>query len=204
MHTVIVRVWLPDRPGALALVAGRIGAAEGDLIDIEVLESGGGRVIDELVVSLPSVELVDPMVEAIHGLDEVSVEHVRPAPAAHTDGGLIALAMAAELAETAAEERLSVLVAAVGRLVDADWVILVAGTDVVGSAGEPPEAEWVSSLVAGSQHLDGPQATMSSMFWADLPLAGMWLAAGREERGVHDRERVRLDLLARVADALLL
>jgi hypothetical protein len=41
------------------------------------------------------------------------------------------------------------------------------------------------------------------MFWSDLPQSGMWVAAGREGRTVHDRERVRLDLFARIADALL-
>jgi hypothetical protein len=41
------------------------------------------------------------------------------------------------------------------------------------------------------------------MFWADLPMSGLWVAAGRSERPVHERERVRLDLFARTADALL-
>ena len=66
-----------------------------------------------------------------------------------------------------------------------------------------PTAEWVTSLLAGSSHLGDPHATSSDMFWSDLPQSGMWVAAGREGRTVHDRERVRLDLFARVADALL-
>jgi len=34
---VLVRVWLPDRPGALGLVASRIGAVDGDIVGIDVL-----------------------------------------------------------------------------------------------------------------------------------------------------------------------
>ena len=46
----MVRVWLPDRPGALGAVASRIGAVRGDVIGIDILERGGGRAVDELTV----------------------------------------------------------------------------------------------------------------------------------------------------------
>ena len=55
----LVRVWLPDRPGALGQVASRIGAAKGDVVGIEILERGAGRVIDEIVVELASPALVE-------------------------------------------------------------------------------------------------------------------------------------------------
>ena len=48
-----------------------------------------------------------------------------------------------------------------------------------------------------------PHATASDLFWSDMPASGMWLAAGRKERPVHVRERVRLDLFVRIADTLL-
>jgi hypothetical protein len=51
--TIVVRVWMPDRPGALGQVASRIGAVRGDVLAIEILEQGGGRAIDELTVALP-------------------------------------------------------------------------------------------------------------------------------------------------------
>src|SRR5258708_2115710 len=58
MRSFVVRVWLPDRPGALGAVASRIGSVRGDLTGIEILERGGGRAIDELIVELPSEDLV--------------------------------------------------------------------------------------------------------------------------------------------------
>jgi hypothetical protein len=203
MHTVVVRVWLPDRPGALGQVASRIGAVRGDLLGIEILEVGGGRVIDELVVALPDAGLVDLMVNEVHAIDGVSVEHVRPTEGDHTDGGVLALALAAELAESERADQFASLVSCVERLVAATWVIVAKDGEVVGSAGEPPAAEWVTSLLAGSRHLGDPHSTAGDLMWADLPTSGMWLAAGRDGRAIHERERVRLDLFARIADAVM-
>lgn len=203
VHTVVVRVWLPDRPGALGQVASRIGAVRGDVLAIEILEVGGGRVIDELVVALPEDGLIDLMVSEVHAIDGVSVEQVRGVEGGHTDGGLLALDIAAAVAEAEPADRSEVLVDGVARLTESDWAMLVAGTEVVASTGETPSADWVNSLLAGSRHLGDPHATSGDMFWADLPMAGMWIAAGRDGRPVHERERVRLDLFARIADALV-
>lgn len=203
VHTVVVRVWLPDRPGALGQVASRIGAVRGDVLAIEVLEIGGGRVIDELVVALPSSDLVDLMMSEVHAIDGVSVEHVRPVEGPHTDGGVLALSLAAELAESEPDEQLGCLVDGVARLTEADWVMVARDGEIVASTGEPPQADWVSSLLAGSRHLGDPHVTSGDLLWADLPAARMWIAAERGGRPVHDRERVRLDLYARIADSVL-
>jgi hypothetical protein len=39
--------------------------------------------------------------------------------------------------------------------------------------------------------------------WARLPRAGIAIAVGRAQRPVHERERGRIELLARITDALL-
>lgn len=203
VHTVVVRVWLPDRPGALGQVASRIGSVRGDVLGIEILEVGGGRVIDELVVALPDASLVDLMVNEVHAIDGVSVEHVRPTAGEHSDGGLLALALAAELAEADRDGRIAVLLDGVTRIAEADWALVVRSGEPIATLGEAPSPDWVTSLLAGTRHLGDPHATSSDMFWADLPSSGIWVAAGRVGRPVHDRERVRLDLFARIADTLL-
>src|SRR5204862_46772 len=53
VQTYVVRVWIPDRPGALGAVASRIGAVYGDVVGIDILERGADRAIDELTVELP-------------------------------------------------------------------------------------------------------------------------------------------------------
>src|SRR5206468_11318017 len=75
---VLLRVWLPDRPGALGAVASRIGAVRGDVVGIDILERGAGRAIDELVIELPSDQLLELLIEEISQVDGVDVEDVRP------------------------------------------------------------------------------------------------------------------------------
>jgi len=203
VHTVVVRVWLPDRPGALGQVASRIGSVRGDVLAIEILEVGGGRVIDELVVALPDAELVDLMVNEVHAIDGVSVEHVRETTDGHVDASVLSLSVTAELAESPPGERVERFLDGVLRLTEGTWAMVARDGDVIASTGDVPAADWVTALLAGSRHLGDPHATSSDMFWSDLPLSGMWVAAGREGRTVHDRERVRLDLFARIADAIL-
>ena len=48
-----MRIWLPDAPGVLGAVAAEIGAVNGNVIGLEVLEREAGVAIDELVVELP-------------------------------------------------------------------------------------------------------------------------------------------------------
>src|SRR2546423_13290145 len=92
-----MRVWVPDRPGALGSVASRIGAVRGDLVGIDILERGAGRAIDELVVALPSEDLVPLLVKEIQQVDGVDVEDVRPARGEVPDARVAALETAALL-----------------------------------------------------------------------------------------------------------
>jgi ACT domain-containing protein len=83
----VLRLTLPDRPGALGLVASRIGAVGGDITAIDILEREDGRAVDEFGVELDREDLVDLLCSEILEVDGVSVEEVRrlPAPAAPTD-----------------------------------------------------------------------------------------------------------------------
>lgn len=85
MATYVVRVWLPDRPGALGAVASRIGAVRGDLVGIDILDRGAGRAIDELLIELPQASLLDLMVNEVNQVDGVDVEDVREVPGALPD-----------------------------------------------------------------------------------------------------------------------
>src|SRR4029079_3152541 len=97
METCVVRVWLPDRPGALRSVASRIGAVRGEIVGIEILERGAGRAVDDLVVELPDGALVDLLVNEIAQVDGVDVEDVRPVSDGIHDPRLDALEAVAQL-----------------------------------------------------------------------------------------------------------
>src|SRR5262249_53226474 len=75
--SILVRVWLPDRPGALGLVASRIGAVDGDIVGIDVLERGEHVAVDEFAVQLRDRGALDLMVREIEEVDGASVEEVR-------------------------------------------------------------------------------------------------------------------------------
>ena len=74
---VLVRVWLPDRPGALGLVASRIGAVGGDIVGIDVLERGADVAVDEFAVVLGTLDVVELLVREVEEVDGASVEEVR-------------------------------------------------------------------------------------------------------------------------------
>ena len=77
MPSLVVRVWLPDRPGALGLVASRIGAIGGDIVGIDVLERSEHVAVDEFAVMLPDTDLVSLLVREIEEVDGASVEQWR-------------------------------------------------------------------------------------------------------------------------------
>ncbi|HSZ35621.1 MAG TPA: hypothetical protein VK773_00910, partial [Acidimicrobiales bacterium] len=72
MAGYVVRIALPDRPGALGLVASRIGAVGGDIVAINILEREDGRAVDEFVLEIGQ-DLIDLLQSEIHEVDGVSV-----------------------------------------------------------------------------------------------------------------------------------
>ena len=77
MPNLLVRVWLPDRPGALGLVASRIGAIGADIVGVDVLERSEHVAVDEFAVVLPTDDLVPLLVREIEEVDGASVEQCR-------------------------------------------------------------------------------------------------------------------------------
>jgi hypothetical protein len=200
--TVVARIWLPDRPGALGQVASRVGAVRGDVLAIEILERGAGQVIDELTISLPDDGLITLLAAEVDAVDGASVESVRTVDDARADPSLLALTVAAEIAEAPAGERPALLCRGVHGLVEADWTAVMGGGTIVESVGVPPDPAWLAAFGAGSGHLDadtGPTDLVSGR----LEGSGLSVAAGRAERPIHERERRRTGLLLRLADSLI-
>jgi hypothetical protein len=206
----LVRVWVPDRPGALGAVASRIGAVRGDLIGIDILERGAGRAIDELVVQLPddNGDLVPLLVNEMSQVDGVDVEDVRPAGEA-VDPRLDALETAAVLVEQdSADELRTILAARAHKDFEADWAAVAGeeGGDVLTAVGESPSAAWIAAFVGGSRESEsvvsfdtGPD----DIAWAPLGRTALVLVVGRRGRPFRARERRQLAALARIADSRL-
>lgn len=205
--TYIVRIWLPDRPGALGLVASRIGAVGGDVVAIEILERGGGMAVDDLTVQLRDPSLLDLLVAEVRQVDGAAVEDLRRVDPDRPDPGLLALSLSEGVLRRPGQQRLGALAAAVAELVEADWVVAVGGDDLrlLHTQGSAPDAEWLLAFVHGSRHLDthgieSGDGTPGDLAWSHLPGAGIDVLCGRSGRVFHTRERQLLNGLARVVD----
>jgi hypothetical protein len=202
--TIVVRVWMPDRPGALGQIASRIGAVRGDVLAIEILEQGAGRAIDELTVLLPDAELIPVLTVEVDAVDGVAVESTRIVDVDRVDPSLSALALGAAVAECQNSERLEVLCTGIRRFAEADWVAVLRDGELIAQVGDSPDLAWLIAFLAGSEHLDGlDDSAPSDLLWAHLISSGLTVAAGRAHHPIHERERVRFSLLARLADALI-
>jgi ACT domain-containing protein len=78
MAGYLVRIALPDRPGALGLVASRIGAVGGDIVAIHILERDDGTAVDEFVIDIGGEHLVELLRNEIHEVDGASVLDIEP------------------------------------------------------------------------------------------------------------------------------
>lgn len=207
MPFFVVRVWLPDRPGALGAVASRIGSVRADVVGIEILERGAGRAVDELTIDLEDERHVDLLVKEIAQVDGVDVEHVRPARGAIGDRAVMSLDVAARIShETSTAAVLSRLVVGVHELFGADWTAVTERgvvPSMVASAGtDLPAVEWMTAFVAGAGNGSGT-AAVDDLASAALVGTPYDLVLARSDLPLRDVERSILERLATLAAAHL-
>ena len=181
----LIRVRVPDRPGALGLVASRIGAVKGDIVGIEVVDRHDGTALDRLSVILPDTELIPTLereIAEVDGADIVGVEIVDAFPEPRLDEIRFALALSCV---DDAEGLASILVDRVVRLVGPAWC-LVRGPGI--TAGTDGSATPSTGLVAES---------------IELPVSGFTLSFGLTTP-LQRRERALLTGYAELVDALWL
>jgi hypothetical protein len=211
-----IRVHLPDRPGALGAVASRIGSVGGDVVSIDILEHGGGIVVDELGVVLAGDHLVDLLRAEICEVDGVVIESIRPIDGAPPDRQAEILAVATELIkQTSRSGLLEHLAVRVRRSLSATYsaVFDVADSTVFAGDGELPGHDQLChladlALTASTDRDggDGPAPPSISVVDEDgtaaaaLPHAGLVLLVGREGSVLRERERQWVSIMADLAD----
>jgi hypothetical protein len=209
METYVVRMWLPDRPGALGQVASRIGAVRGEIVGIDILERGAGRAIDELVVELPDGSLQELLVQEIQQVDGVDVEEVRPVADSLHDPRLDALETVAMLVgANDRDELVQAVVEHALRCVGAEWSAIVQLDDgvVLAQEGPVPEASWLVAFVEGSRssaRVAAGECGPDDVVWSPLPSVGLALVVGRDGTAYRARERRQVAALARIVDTRL-
>jgi hypothetical protein len=203
---VVVRVWLPDRPGALGLVASRIGALGADIVGVDVLERSDHVAVDEFAISLPNVDLVKLLVREIEEVDGASVEQWRLV-GRFPDPRLDALETVERLCSGRdAKDVCGALVDAVRAEFDADWAAVLDSDAVVAAAGSSvPDGPVLVALAAGtaaSPAVASGEAGPDDLAAARFPVTGAVLLVGRDGHPFRRRERGQLIALARIADVV--
>jgi hypothetical protein len=204
---LVVRVWLPDRPGALGLVASRIGAIGADIVGVDVLERSEHVAVDEFAVTLESEDLVKLLVREIEEVDGASVEQWErverfpdPLDALETIDYVCA---ATDVADLAAR-----LTARVHEEFNADWSAVLHESALVAAHGDDlPDPSVLHAFASGTSASPAVAAGDSGpddLAVAPLVRHGSFLLVGRAGHPFRRRERRQLLALARVADRISL
>jgi hypothetical protein len=206
----LLRLVLPDRPGALGAVATALGTVGADILSVDVIERSPGSATDDFVVELPPDKLADSLVSAAATVEGVHVESIRPY------AGQLDPHRELELLERLGNNPTSplhVLADGVARIFRASWALVlgppIAGQGaVLASGGAAPE---LSSLPmpwwppTPSRPLD-VDATWAPPHWGRLgtelavtALGDAALLIGRPALRWAPSELVRLQHLAAIA-----
>jgi hypothetical protein len=214
----LIRVQLPDRPGALGAVASRIGSVGGDVISIDILEREHGVVVDELGVGLAGEDLVDLLRDEVLEVDGVAIESVRPVEGPLPDRHAELLGMATELfKQRSSAGLLDHLAVRVRRSLGATFAVVYDCTraEVVSCDGRPPDLERLagaaaSVLVSGAYRGEDAGASIptdgivvtenATVAAAGMAHAGLALVIGRKDPVLRERELQWLSLMAELAD----
>lgn len=226
MATFLLRVGLPDRPGALGAVASRIGAVRADVVAVDIVGRGEGRAVDEFVVELADESHVSLLLSEVAEVDGVEVEELRILPRMISDRQLEPYETAATLLRERTPQRVLGAVAERARYeLDATWAAVVDPEEriLVAESGDAPAGPWLAAYVGGTRwHAPAAERRRSSaddndeeagtptpvhghapaadVAWVDLAVWDLVLAVGRAGWPIGEEDRRRLGAIGRLAD----
>ena len=212
----LIRVVLPDRPGALGAVASALGHAGGDILSVDIVERSAGTATDDLVIELPPDKLADSLVTAAASVPGVRVESIRPY------AGVIDPFRELELLEklaVSADDAAYVLADGVCRLFRSGWALVLQAPDLGGDTStviaRSPAAPEIDTLStpwwppSPSRALDATEA-WAPADWATLgtelavvPLGRNAILVGRPALRWLASEIIRMSHLASIAATVI-
>jgi hypothetical protein len=211
MATFLLRVKLPDRPGALGAVASRIGGVRADVIAMEIAGRAEGDAVDEFVVELADEEHLALLVSEVAEVDGVELEMVRPVERGRPAGRRGAYASALALvSERTPEGVLAALASTAMDELDASWgaVLDLQEPALVESVGDVPAAPWLAAhVVEARSDVTGLRAAplgsdvVDDVAFVDLAAWDLILLVGRPGWAFGPTESETLESLATLADA---
>jgi hypothetical protein len=203
-----IRIWLPDAPGVLGAVAAEIGAVQGNVVGLEVLEREAGVAIDELVVELPDAPgAVDALCRGVRNVPGVGVEEVvelAGAGEATDREDTVLAATTAILGAATPDAVVKELTERLRTLFALDWLAvaddeLTRFVEVHGDA-DAPSVAWVAAFAEGARSGADPAnaTTGSGVFVEPVPGTGLAVCGGRTV-AIRRRERREIALLVTAA-----
>ncbi|HEX4161376.1 MAG TPA: hypothetical protein VHZ05_02700 [Acidimicrobiales bacterium] len=209
-----VRLWLPDAPGVLGAVAAEIGAVQGNVVGLEVLEREAGVAIDEMVVELPDdLGAIDALCRGVRNVPGVGVEEV---VALAGDGeapdreDTVLAATTAIIGAATPDAVLKELTGRLRTLFGLGWLVVAddaltrfvevhADADGDGD-GAAPSVAWVAAFAEGARSGADPAGatTGSGVFVEPVPGTGLAVCGGRTV-AIRRRERREITLLVTAA-----
>jgi hypothetical protein len=198
-----LRIALPDRPGSLARVSRALGALGADIRTVTVLDSLGGRVVDEFTVDWPHWPGTEKLAADLAVLPGVTLEgawQTREKPDAFVDLDLL-LHVA-----TAPDRAIGTLTDALPAAFSADWAVALGGPTGRGvlavSTCAPPVSELPDILPSRpmmfSPEPDVHLAAVPAGQWATL-----YLARVNGGPAFHRIELARLTRIVEVTRAIV-
>jgi acetolactate synthase regulatory subunit len=130
---IILRCAVPDRPGALAELAGVIGACGCDIEAVDVVDVVEGRALDDLVVVVDGPRHLRTLLDELAGIPDVEVVHAAPSRG-HPGDAVTRLAVKLESMMSGAMEADHAVTTLVGGLLRADDITLAAREDAPAEA----------------------------------------------------------------------
>ena len=203
-----IRIWLPDAPGVLGAVAAEIGAVDGNVVGLEVLEREAGVAIDEMVVELPDDPgAVDAVCRGVRNVPGVGVEEVVELAGEVQDReDTVLAATAAILGAATPETALKELTGHLRSLFGLSWLAVADDglTRFVEVHGDAPSPAWVAAFAQGARSGADPAGatTGSGVFVEPVPGAGRTVCGGRTV-AIRRRERHEIALLVTAAARLM-
>jgi hypothetical protein len=172
----LLRIALPDRPGALGSVASALGAVGGDIVNLDVVERSADRAVDDLVIDFPHGGLADVLITAAASVEGVYVESIRPYAAVLDPYRELELL---DSLVAAPDDAATLLCEGVVRVFRAGWSLIL-GPAEPGADGVPVTA--TSTAAPQVDRLDVPWPNDKAAAFDELPLWAphSWHTVGTE------------------------
>ncbi|KAB1503914.1 amino acid-binding ACT domain protein [Corynebacterium sp. 320] len=125
----LMRVRMPDLPGALGLLAAALGTVGGDIRGVDIVgHDETGEVIDDIVVSLPSGRLPDALITAAQEIDGVYVDSIRPYSGTVDRRGQVQMLAGVAERRRQLDHALSIMMKDLPQSMTAGWAIMLKTT----------------------------------------------------------------------------